>query len=371
MGASPGADALCRRRTGPLMNAKLVNEIVNAVLYEGYILYPYRPSSVKNRQRFNFGVFAPRDYCEKHASGETYFLQSECLVRGSPGAELIVNLRFLHVAARIVNRLTTPVTDLSEANRWNLQPVDSLDVDGRICQTRQEAVERDVCLRFPLEKLISSPMQERFLFPAEEEIEPIRDATGTIAGAIARHQEMISGEIEISADQPADGLYKIAMRISNLTPVQNAEAQNREDAVTRSFVSAHLILQTVGGEFISLMDPPAEFQEIAATCHNVGTWPVLVGEQTQHDAMLASPIILYDYPQIAPESAGDFFDGTEMDEMLALRVMTLTDLEKQEMRQGDDRARQILERTENLPEEQFLKLHGALRGLRSLSTEVK
>ena len=104
------------------MNAKLVNEIVNAVLYEGYILYPYRPSSVKNRQRFNFGVFAPRDYCEKHASGETYFLQSECLVRGSPGAELIVNLRFLHVAARIVNRLTTPVTDLSEANRWNLHP---------------------------------------------------------------------------------------------------------------------------------------------------------------------------------------------------------------------------------------------------------
>ena len=77
-----------------------------------------------------------------------------------------------------------------------------------------------------------------------------------------------------------------------------------------------------------------------------------------------SPIILYDYPQVAEESPGDFFDGTEIDEMLALRVMTLTDEEKREMRGADERARQILERTEMLPPEQFMKLHGALRGLR-------
>ena len=57
--------------------------------------------------------------------------------------------------------------------------------------------------------------------------------------------------------------------------------------------------------------------------------------------MLCSPIILYDYPKIAPESAGDFFDGTEMDEMLTLRVLTLTDAEKQEMRNGDPRARRF------------------------------
>ena len=79
--------------------------------------------------------------------------------------------------------------------------------------------------------------------------------------------------------------------------------------------------------------------------------------------MLSSPIILYDYPQIAPESAGDLFDGTEIDEILALRILTLTEDEKREMRDGDERARQILERTEALPEEQFLKLHGVLRGM--------
>jgi hydrogenase maturation protease len=82
--------------------------------------------------------------------------------------------------------------------------------------------------------------------------------------------------------------------------------------------------------------------------------------------MLSSPIILYDYPQIAPESPGDLFDGAEIDEILSLRIMTMTEEEKQEMRESDDRARRILERTETLPEEQLMKLHGALRGLRTI-----
>ena len=99
-----------------------------------------------------------------------------------------------------------------------------------------------------------------------------------------------------------------------------------------------------------------------ASCKNVGTWPVLVGEEGQCDTLLSSPIILYDYPQIAPESAGDLFDGTEIDEILSLRIMTLTDDEKREMSQSDERARQMLERTETMPVEQLMKLHGVLRG---------
>ena len=102
----------------------------------------------------------------------------------------------------------------------------------------------------------------------------------------------------------------------------------------------------------------------------MGTWPVLIGEEGQRDTVLSSPIILYDYPQIAPESPGDLFDGAEIDEILSLRIMTMTDEEKQEMRQSDARARKILERTEALPEEQFLKLHGALRRLRAGKGEM-
>ena len=86
--------------------------------------------------------------------------------------------------------------------------------------------------------------------------------------------------------------------------------------------------------------------------------------------MLFSPIILYDYPKIAPESEGDFFDGTEMDEMLTLRVLTLTDAEKEEMRQGDPRARRILERIESLTGEAMLKVHGVVRSLREIREET-
>jgi hypothetical protein len=130
----------------------------------------------------------------------------------------------------------------------------------------------------------------------------------------------------------------------------------------RALVSTHTILSIRGGEFVSLLDPPDEWWDAAAACRNIGTYPVLVGEEGERDCLLSSPIILYDYPQIAQESAGDLFDGTEIDEILTLRILTLTDDEKREMGESDDRARAILERSEALPAEQLLKMHGALRG---------
>jgi hydrogenase maturation protease len=135
----------------------------------------------------------------------------------------------------------------------------------------------------------------------------------------------------------------------------------------RTFASTHVILHAPNASFVSLLEPPAEFKALAAACKNIGAWPVLVGApgDSKRDTMLASPIILYDYPQIAPESDGDYCDGTEMDEMLALRVLTMTDAEKKEMRLVDGVARRILERTENMPPEHFWKLHGTLRDVRA------
>ncbi|HST20797.1 MAG TPA: hypothetical protein VLR90_06760, partial [Blastocatellia bacterium] len=134
-------------------------------------------------------------------------------------------------------------------------------------------------------------------------------------------------------------------------------------------VSTHTILSVREGEFVSSLDPPDEFRDAVAHCNNIGTWPVLVGDEGERGVMLSSPIILYDYPQIAPESSGDLFDGTEIDEILTLRIMTLTDEEKREMRSVDERARKILERTETLPAEQLMKMHGAVRGLRPVDKE--
>src|SRR6185295_7812922 len=148
------------------------------------------------------------------------------------------------------------------------------------------------------------------------------------------------------AERAGDNLFKVTARILNRTSLEDAHSSSRDEALMRSLLSTHTILGLHDGEFVSLLDPPEALRDQARACENVGTWPVLVGEAGERDCLLSSPIILYDYPEIAPESPGDLFDGTEIDEILTLRIMTLTDEEKRAMRGVDERARRILERTE-------------------------
>jgi hydrogenase maturation protease len=177
---------------------------------------------------------------------------------------------------------------------------------------------------------------------------------------IVRRQREIQVGVEAVSRAIGDRLFKVTVNVHNHTPLTRAEDISREDVLLQSLASTHIIMSAPGGEFVSLLEPPEEYADAAESCKNEGCWPVLVGEAGQRNVLLASPIILYDYPQVAPESAGDFFDGTEMDEMLALRVMTLTDEEKREMRGVDARARHILERTSALPQERLMKLHGKM-----------
>ena len=173
-------------------------------------------------------------------------------------------------------------------------------------------------------------------------------------------------ELRVSAEMLQDEVCKLHLELQNTSPLPSGAGAKRDEALPLSFVSAHLLLGISGGEFVSLLDPDPPYQEAVAACCNTGVFPVLVGEEPDRSMMFCSPIILYDYPKIAPESEGDFFDGTEMDEMLTLRVLTLTDAEKQEMRNGDPRARKILERTEGLTSDALLKAHGVIRGLREI-----
>jgi hypothetical protein len=136
-----------------------------------------------------------------------------------------------------------------------------------------------------------------------------------------------------------------------------------------SLVSTHTVLRATGGEFLSQTDPPPELREETALCVNEHTWPVLVGAPGSADTMLSAPIILEDYPRVAEESPGDLFDGTEIDEILTLRILTLSDAEKAELRRTDVRGRELLERTESLTGDDLMRLHGTLRGLRVLDDE--
>ena len=349
------------------MNTVAVERIAKAVLYEGYMLYPYRPSAVKNQQRFNFGVIYPQSYSQAQKGTDPWVMQTECLVQGATLAAIEVHLKFLQLTARSVEERCTPLIDREKATEMVFAPVKSLEVDGRKFYAWEEAVEREITVPLTsLDELVRQPQQLLIVFPPSQTREAPLDRNGRVAGRLVRTQQAIDGAIYVAAHPIREGVYKIVVRVKNVTPLEDAESTSRENALLRSLISAHLVLGVQEGEFVSLLDPPGELREIASDCRNVGAFPVLVGEEGQHDTMLSSPIILYDYPQIAPESAGDLFDGTEIDEILSLRIMTMTDEEKREMRQSDERARQMLERTENLPVEQLMKLHGVLRGLRPL-----
>jgi hypothetical protein len=327
------------------MNLTHVDQIAKAVLYEGYMLYPYRPSSVKNRQRWNFGVVYPQSYQLEGA--EISRMKTQCVVCGDANTRLDGMLRFLHLQTRV----STPGDARSPMGGW------------------QEAEERDVALpEITLGELTGRPLSHEFSFPAETHH---RDESDTRKNAPARAellQEAVDGTVDISAEEVRDGVFKVSVVVQNITS-SKISPNDRYSALLSALVSTHIVLGVKNGEFVSLLEPSEGLQEIVAQCQNVGAFPVLVGNPGDRDTMLASPIILYDYPQIAPESAGDLFDGTEIDEILSLRILTLTDDEKQEIRQSDGRARQMLERTEAMSAEQFMKLHGVVRGLRPLKED--
>jgi hypothetical protein len=354
------------------MNLTMVDKIAKAVLYEGYMLYPYRPSSVKNQQRWNFGVLCPLSYSEAQKGTEAWTMQTECLVEGNSQTPLEIRVRFLQLVERSIGELSIPVSELPPGEVPKFRPVTRFEVADRIYQTWQEAVEREVILSgYSVETHGHRLIPDVFHFPAEKQVEYVRESGGQISAVIVRERRAISGAVEVMGEKVEDGVFRISIRILNTTSFEATAQTSREDALLSSLVSTHTVLGVQDGRFISLFAPPERLSELVASCKNLGTWPVLVGEEGQLDTMLSSPIILYDYPRIAPESAGDLFDGTEIDEILSLRIMTLTDEEKREMSQSDERAREMLERTETMPVEQLMKLHGVLRGLRPLKEEMQ
>ncbi len=344
------------------MRMEEIKEIANAVLYEGYLLYPYRRSAIKNRHRWTIGVIYPREYSEANGTIEPWIMQTEFLVSGSAETSLDIHVRFLHL---ILNSTVQSVTtnNASEITLDTMKSSSNWSLAIHLAsEPWEEGKEREVSiLTLSLSSLLDHPQIVEIAFPGERMFE---ESTNQLTATIIREQRPLAGSIIINAKPVATGLFKISVRIENRTPGTDALTSNT--VMVHSFVSTHTILQVHQGTFVSLLDPPEGLKAIAQECHNLHTWPVLVGNEGECDTMLSSPIILYDYPQIAPESPGSLFDGTEIDEILTLRILTLTDEEKEEMRQGDERAREILERTESLSSEQLMKLHGVIRSLKPI-----
>jgi hypothetical protein len=337
---------------------EVARKVADAVLYEGYLLYPYRASAAKNQARWQFGVLMPRLWSESGPE-EPWSTQTECLLEPEDGTTVLVLVRFLHVQSKTVEAVDV------EAGTFNEVP--ALPVDGSELIPWDEATEQEVTVEAPLARLLDGELVTPFERPGGRRVEPVHSVTGKLAGRTVRRRWPVMGSVRLSAERLEGpyGLVRLRLGLENAT-AWNDPGADRGVALRHSLVAAHSLLGIDRAVFLSLLDPPEWAKPAAEACRNLHTWPVLIGEEGRHDAMLSSPIILYDHPTIAPESPGDLFDSTEIDEILTLRTMALTEAEKREARATDERAAAIIDRVDSMPPELLERLHGAVRYLRGV-----
>ncbi len=356
------------------MNLSAARQIADTVLYEGYLLYPYRSTSGKNTVRWQYGIVGPVGGVEAGV-GEEPTLQTDCLIEtGNPGARLDVHLRFLQVQTRAVEA-ATEIRDGADGadggpgdGQGQFTPVPALQVGSTQWVSWDEAVEQEIeLLDLPLAEL-SAGHRVPIEVAGDELIEVLRDDAGQTVGRIVRKRLPLAGQLELclQACETERPLATLRARLDNVSefvpaPDGTVGVSPRDVAVRQSFVGVHLLLAVRGTGFASVIEPPDWAAPAAARITNRRCWPVLVGAKGDRDLLLASPIILYDYPELAPESPGALYDSTEIDEILTLRIMTMTDEEKQAARATDPRAAEIIDRSDLMPPEVFEKLHGALR----------
>lgn len=328
-----------------------VGAIARAVLYEGYLLWPYRRSALKNQKRWNFGSVLPRSWSESGHADDRPTMRAELVVEldgDTMRPTVDVEVRFLHLVER---RVALP-------EEHGLRYVDALVVQGERHEAWEEATERTI----PLDGVrVDAPdeVARAVSIAAGTSAEWLHDATGEKKGALVRHWGPLTAAVSARSEQAAPGLVRLAVTVTNET---GCDADSREVALRYGLLSTHIALRAhEGARFASMTDPSPTHRPAVERCVNEGCWPVLVGDPHARDRMLASPIILPDFPAVAPESPGDLFDGGEIDELLALNILGLTEDEHAEIRATDPRAREILERTRSLTRDQLMALHGTFR----------
>lgn len=314
--------------------------LLDALLYEGYALYPYRANALKNRRRESLhALAAPGD------EGRTA-LRCDCLV--SADAEAVrVLVRFLRDVQRRVEAADAPGVPLRVLqvdgvphHPWN---------EGEACQLELGPVA--------LDRLGDGEASLPFRVGPAQDVEDLVDRAGRVVGRFVRTRGETSGVLRVAAG-PAEGapsFRRLRVTLENTTddPSRPPEARRLE--------AAHVVLSGEAATFASVQDPPPGLEAAAEACQSRGAWPVMLGPPGAQDAVLLTPVILLDHPRVAPESPGDFFDATEIDEMLALRVRTLLPAELAEARATDPRARAAVDRALALGPEGLAPLHGAIR----------
>ncbi|WP_158887249.1 hypothetical protein [Amycolatopsis anabasis] len=284
--------------SSPLEQAKAVGD---AVLYEGYLLYPYRATAAKSKVRWQWGVLMPPSFTAtdlgEHASSRT-----ECVLEARPDSTLRVTARFLQAQERVAQELAG----------YQFVDVPSLTVGGTEYTTWDEAVEREVDAELRVSDLLAHPVEVPFSVAGTERYERVGSAARLI-----RRTRPLSGVLKMSAsslDGPPGG---VRLRVDLRNTSDWAEpVPTRKAALHHALLAAHLVLALDPGQFLSLLDPPDWARTAADDCVNTRTWPVLIGGTERASAVLSSPIILYDDPEIGADGAGELFGTTEIDEIM-------------------------------------------------------
>jgi hypothetical protein len=329
-----------------------IAKVADTVLFEGYLLYPYRASAQKNQLRWQFGVLTPRTWADEHS--ETWYSHTECLLEPEAGSELRVRLRFLRLRSRLVQA----------SGPDGFVDVDELTVEDALHLPWDEGIPEVLDTTLTVTALLAGEVTVPVELPGATTIEELTDGAGHTIGRLLRESWPIHATITASAE-PLPGPYgalRLRLRVANegdtsLTP------GDRDGALRYSLIGAHTILALTEGSFLSMTDPPEWARPAARACTNEHTWPVLAGAAERPRLVLSSPIILADFPEIAPESPNEMFDGTENDEILTLRTLVLTDAEKREARATDPRAAMLIDAVEGMPPEIFERLHGVIRSM--------
>jgi hypothetical protein len=260
----------------------VIEPLARKLLYDRYVLYPSRADSTKNRHRFSFGTLYPRTWCETERN-------DDCALR----TEVLVTTR----------------------------EIDSISISIRFL---------------------------RFAGNGKDWYEAHENAIELAAGPGGKTDVKISGlELGAAFDDGDSTLIRVLVSIETplALPADAAPARRRAVQLS-SLASTHMIYRSPRGGFVSLLEPPASLAAPAGRCVNLGAWPVLVGTPGATDAMLGAPIILDDYPGNPAGSTTDLYDASETDEILAPRLLALSEPRKAQVRAIDPRARAILERSE-------------------------
>jgi hypothetical protein len=283
-----------------------LERLIDSLLYEGYALYPYTPGAAKNATPTPFGIVYPPSYARRSAATFER-ARIECVVEADDGAELAGTVRFLQVAGErhegAARRLELAPATLSELVAGGGEPVE-------------------------------------FAFEGERRI---------------------AGRVRMRAEAtPEPGLAKVMVCVHNTTVLDADEAatMDRAEALRASLLSTHIVAEVGGGRFVSPLEGDGAAGAAVGRCRNENSWPVLASPGD--DAVLGAPIFLPDHPRMAPESLGNLFDNTEIEEALLLHVKTLSDTEREAIAEQDPAVREMLARADAATPKDLGSLHGRL-----------